>query len=366
MAERRVPSVYADIKAAVAAAVSGADEVILEQAGSPFQGVNNRNVDLGGKAITIRGETGDPTDIVVDCENLGSNGFICTSGELLTTIIKDLTVYRAYDTAGWSGGILIHSGSSPTIQNVIVDLCQAQYDPYGSGGGINILHAGSDPLIENCILKHNRARYKAAGVRVESGNPNPLFNNCLVYNNGDSPPLLHGGGFYFSTADGTLRNCTIYNNSAGGGGSAYGGGVFCDGTSTVTLYDCIIWDNNAGAGGDELAEVAGTMTLNNCCYQNLAGDVYGTPIFNNCITSNPLLVNPGAADYHLEHIAAGQGSDSPCIDAGSDTAVNLGMDDKTTRTDSIADTGQVDMGWHYLGGIPPALTGKLNMMQLVP
>ena len=47
-------------------------------------------------------------------------------------------------------------------------------------------------------------------------------------------------------------------------------------------------------------------------------------------------------------IAAGQGSDSPAIDAGSDTAANLGLDTRTTRTDSVTDTGTVDLGYHYL------------------
>ena len=49
---------------------------------------------------------------------------------------------------------------------------------------------------------------------------------------------------------------------------------------------------------------------------------------------------------------------SPCIDAGSDTAVNLGMDDKTTRTDEVTDTGIVDIGWHYC--LPPYVAPTAN------
>ena len=62
------------------------------------------------------------------------------------------------------------------------------------------------------------------------------------------------------------------------------------------------------------------------------------------ISSNPLFVN----NYHLSHIAAGQGSNSPAIDAGSDTAANLGLDTRTTRTDSVTDTATIDLGYHYL------------------
>ena len=52
-------------------------------------------------------------------------------------------------------------------------------------------------------------------------------------------------------------------------------------------------------------------------------------------------------NYYLSQIDAGQTVDSPCVDAGSDTAVNLGMDNSTTRTDVTADDGIVDMGFHY-------------------
>ena len=43
---------------------------------------------------------------------------------------------------------------------------------------------------------------------------------------------------------------------------------------------------------------------------------------------------------------AGQLADSPCVDSGSDTAANLGLDSRATRTDHVGDTGTVDMGYH--------------------
>jgi hypothetical protein len=59
-------------------------------------------------------------------------------------------------------------------------------------------------------------------------------------------------------------------------------------------------------------------------------------------------------DFHLSQIAAGQTATSPCVDAGSDDADDLGMDDKTTRTDNVLDSGIVDLGLHYsLETLPP-------------
>ncbi len=67
------------------------------------------------------------------------------------------------------------------------------------------------------------------------------------------------------------------------------------------------------------------------------------------IDADPCFVAGPFGDYYLSHTAAGQMVDSPCIDAGSDTAANLGMDQFTTRIDGIIDMGPVNMGYHYFG-----------------
>jgi len=67
------------------------------------------------------------------------------------------------------------------------------------------------------------------------------------------------------------------------------------------------------------------------------------------IGDDPVFVTGPGGDFYLSQIAAGQGADSPCGDAGSDTAVNLGLGlcGRTTRTDEVPDTGVVDIGYHY-------------------
>ena len=49
----------------------------------------------------------------------------------------------------------------------------------------------------------------------------------------------------------------------------------------------------------------------------------------------------------MSQTTAGQEANSLCLDAGSDTAVNLELDTFTTRTDQVVDAGTVDMGYHY-------------------
>jgi len=57
------------------------------------------------------------------------------------------------------------------------------------------------------------------------------------------------------------------------------------------------------------------------------------------------------AGNYLSQIASGQPIDSPCVDSGSTGAVDVGLDQYTTRTDGVGDTGTVDMGYHYGEGL---------------
>ena len=85
--------------------------------------------------------------------------------------------------------------------------------------------------------------------------------------------------------------------------------------------------------------------------QGGAGDAYvelgcTLDLDDTCIEQDPLFVKGRYHEFYLSHTAAGQPADSPCINAGSDTAANLGLDELTTRIDSEYDTGTVDMGYH--------------------
>jgi hypothetical protein len=62
------------------------------------------------------------------------------------------------------------------------------------------------------------------------------------------------------------------------------------------------------------------------------------------IDADPLFVTGPQGNYYLSQIAAGQGTDSPCVDTG-DPASHMIVG--TTRTDEVPDSGVVDMGYHY-------------------
>lgn len=370
-----VPSEYGTIQAAINAAAPG-DTVIVAQ--GTYTGSGNRDLDFGGKAITVRStDPNDPAVVaatIIDCENsYGHRGFYFHSGEDANSIVCGLTIKRGRiigDLGDLKGGGGIYcSASSPTIKNcaIIDNMAAGSTGIPAYGGGIYCV-SESDPAIINCTISNNKARGGNGAwvlLRAEGGDAygggiygpsgcNLTIQNCLIADNecqgGDGadgigfPGANAGhalGGGIFCISPTTISNCTIINNkaTAGSGGSgdppgspgtAEGGGI--QGKATTTITNCIIWGN-----GDDLLDCSATYS---CIEDNDPG--------TGNIHDNPLFVGTPMGDYCLSQIAAGQASDSPCVDAGSDTASALGMDDMTTRTDRVTDSGTVDMGLHYL------------------
>jgi len=87
---------YPTIQAAITAAMDG-DEIVLSD--GVFTGVGNRNIDLGGKAITVRSQSGDPASCVIDVQgdydSISDQGFYFHSGEGSDSVVRDLTITNA-------------------------------------------------------------------------------------------------------------------------------------------------------------------------------------------------------------------------------------------------------------------------------
>jgi hypothetical protein len=147
--------------------------------------------------------------------------------------------------------------------------------------------------------------------------------DCLLVGNTNQGTWIGG------TVEGALVNCTVADN-------AVAGGVLV-GTGPVTLWNSIFWGN-----GDDL-EIGGSTVVTASCCDVGDGDFAGS---NGNLSAEPLFVAGPVHNYYLSHMAAGQGADSPCIDAGTTTAAVLGLDGRTTRTDGVGDAGVVDVGCH--------------------
>lgn len=198
-------------------------------------------------------------------------------------------------TDGNGGGIFIYNGSSPTVKNNTISNNSAV-----SGGGI-YCNKSCIPLIESNSITHNDATVESGGgISCLDNSPAKIINNIIAHN----WTKLRGGGVSVHICVPVLTNNTIvYNESVSGGG-----GLFSSSTSSTTLVNCILWGNE-GNGGLLQITAHGYVDVTYC-------DVQGGWIGTGNINSPPSFISPATEDYHLD-------TDSPCIDEGNNSALNL-------------------------------------------
>lgn len=346
--------------------------------------------------VSIRGISSSQT--ILDAE-ASAGIFFIHRDENVT--IEDLTVTGGFDARG--GGIYCHK-SSPVIQRCeIIDNTAGLYRKEGggiyvhkaapyiadclfslnhadTGGGVYLY--GSTSILENCLIISNTADYAGGGISSDFNDASSLVFNCTISGNTSDD---YGGGISGLSTQHSFVNCLVANNT-----SRYGAGIFgfCVG-APLTFTNCTITGNTAShqGGGYLGSKIADPVMINCILWDNLPEEIAGIPpeitysaIMGGFpgtgnIDSDPLFTTGVYGHYYLSHTAAGQPADSPCIDTGSDLAELICaptlpepvcLDTMTTRTDAIADSGQVDMGFHYFPEMPSCdHTGDVNFDGIV-
>jgi len=289
-----------------------------------------------------------------------------------TAILDGFTITAGNaDSSGYGGG-MYNSSSSPTIAN-----CTFTGNSAGRyGGGMHNI-SSSSPTVMGCTFTDNDG-----GGMYNGWGSSPRVTGCTFAGNSgeggggmynDHPSRMtvtdcmfagnsadsSGGGMYNYFSSPSVTGCTFIGNSAGdcGGGMA-------NRTSRPVVLNCILRGNTAVSGGNEIALMdSSTIDAAYCdveggqfgIYDDGSGNVINWGGGN--IDADPLFVTGPLGDYYLSQVAAGQGVNSPCVNAGSDMAENLGMDTYTTRSDEIVDLGIVDMGYHYSIVTDPDVNG---------
>ncbi|MDY7109658.1 MAG: right-handed parallel beta-helix repeat-containing protein [Planctomycetota bacterium] len=405
----RVPDDLPTIQQAINACVHG-DKVIV--ADGIYTGSMNKNLDFGGKLITVRSENG-PDNCIIDCSDYG-RGFHFHSGETAEAVVQGLTI-RNGDPGDDGGGVYCEYNSSPTIINCRIADCHARDNGGGvycyhssptlsectisdnhignSGGGAGIYCGyGSDPTLIDCTITGNTISLEGGGAGVMCVHASPTLINCEISDNGDeSANAGRGGGVYCGgDSQPILIDCLITDNTAyynSHGGDGYGGGLYCSSGASATLIGCVIADNTADSmfcggdgGGVYCSHLFSSLTLANCTITGntatIGGAVYcleSSATLTNCILwgdtppeiatddsdlivtycdveggwsgegdidADPLFVDTDNGDYHL-------GDGSPCIDAGSNTAVP-----PESTTDLDGNPPIVDMGAYEFQACP--------------
>jgi len=250
----------------------------------------------------------------------------------------------------WGGGVYTRFTSTLVVTDCIIVANSA-----GAAGGIGY-DMGGNGAISNNVITDNFATQYAGAIGVDWYSSPTIFNNLMT----DNYAGLDGGAIWLDEAcSAQITNNTFSGNCAG----QYGGAICCRQTTIApAVRNCVLWGNSAGLGGSQIAlqnRYSNPAKLIVQCsdIEGSSGQIYkeagctltwGTGNINR----NPLFAAGGWGDFYLSHLAAGQAIDSPCIDAGGDLAAWLGLDIYTTRTDQIEDCGTVDMGYHYPTQLP--------------
>lgn len=149
-------------------------------------------------------------------------------------------------------------------------------------------------IVRNCNSHNNGSD----GIKIDAGD-NCTVQNCLVYDSGTNGIEVVSNG-----EPTTIDNCTSYSNNNGSG--------FRSANSDTTITDSI-FTNNTQWGIESYGTVAinvsysDTWSNTNGNYDDLTKVIIGT----GCISLDPLFVNPGSFDFHLQ-------PNSPCGGTASD------------------------------------------------
>ena len=187
-------------------------------------GIYNNNGETAADFVTIK------DCIITDCgsEQVGSG--ICTyKGKLK---LENVDIIGG--TANTSTGIYCYMSKLTIIGGKIEGFKKAA-----------ILTSSSGELkMDGTTVSGNTSTYSCGGVDVHC----PFeIKNCTITGNEAKAwsNIQNGGGLYIGNCTGTITNTTISGNTAGGDG----GGIYIFGTADVTITDCIIKDNTATTGG---------------------------------------------------------------------------------------------------------------------
>jgi hypothetical protein len=263
-------------------------------------------------------------------------------------ITQGLVITNTNHRAAYGAGIYLNNSSDITLNTCTIqsNMCVGK-GTYSDTVGVGIFVGGNGVLtLTNCNISGNKGNVRYGDVHRGGGIA--VYGRAHIYNTvfkqnfvtrGGLNNYTTGGGAIYANGNVDVFNCLFNRNGKDG--------IYCD-AGTISLINCTLVNHyaaaiyNAGASVSvtnsiiwwNADDISGSVDLAYCDIQD--GDSNG---INGCTNIYP--------EFEYGYYLA---VTSPCVNAGSTAASDLGLDQLTTRADGQLDTGTVDMGYHYREG----------------
>ena len=211
--------------------------------GGTYVGTGNKNLDFGGKNLTVVGVDG-PGATIIDCQNSG-RGFHLHSGEDTTSHIWGFTIGEGNPSGTFTyGGGILCDGASPRISDVVVTECDATY-----GGGIAWLDAS--PVLEDVHVIHNYASDYGGGIWCTRDSTGRMERVEIV----DNEAYYSGGAINETYCRHLILDAFVHNNAA-----QFGGGIYV-GRSQPDIRRTLFQYNSATRGAAVFSQYESTGSI---------------------------------------------------------------------------------------------------------
>jgi hypothetical protein len=224
--------------------IVAAEGDVVELLDGTYIGPGNRDVIIYGKSITVKSNSSDPSQCIIDCEGSESEphrGFLLESPDSQEIEIEGISIVNGYSDgisqAGQSGGaILCMPGITISVSN-----CIFMHNSCESNGGAVYLNGGTyDPCIGsilNCVFESNISPHGCSGLATWQSDV--YVQDCDFINN--------IGGMYANAGEFEIRGCRFIGNYAAHSGNGAGVVIYGPYPSPVIIEDCL-FSGNVGAG----------------------------------------------------------------------------------------------------------------------
>ncbi len=279
--------------------------------GISFRNFNRQSIRESVLSIYYEGDVESET-IIENCSFIGNNNRTTLNivlGEQSSCTLRNTDFTNNTNESRWLRVI---------ADDILIENCDFRNNSRGVHSNADF-RADHNLRFDNCVFENNSV---TANENIRVSSPNLEVNNCLAARD----PFKKKLDFDFGACD----NVSVSH-------STFTCRLRFSRMHEVSLRDCIIWRiDDPERSGLSFASVENSSVTNSCVSGGFEGE--------GNIDSDPLLFsgyeNNSKCNLGFLH------PDSPCIDAGSMSVEDAGMEGLTAVGNLIPDEDQVDIGYH--------------------